>query len=611
MSMGLTNAGQTFQRFMNSLFQDLSFVFVYIDGIIIFSSSIEEHPAHLWQVFERLQRNGLIINAAKCLSGQNRLRFLGHIVSDKGIAPVACKVDPINSFSTPQNAQSLRRFLGMVNFYRKFILQCAKILAPLNSLLQGIPAGRNANLSWNEEASTAFEDIKVALSNATLLNYPQQDSPTALFVDASDKFCGAVLSQIDSSGSHRPLEYFSAAFSDAQKRYSTFDKELLAAYLAVHHFTYFLEGRPFTLYTDHKPLVGSISRKKTPLSNRQARYLSFISEFTTDVRHIEGKNNVVADCLSRPEITAALSPSFTDYTKLVLARRDDPSIRELSQSMTSLKLCERAISNSGLLLGDTNTRKFRPIISNSLRTTIFERIHNLSHPGIKATQKLIGEQFVWPNMRQDIAEKCRTCISCQQTKITRHQVTPLQHFRTPDARFSHVHVDIVGPLPDSSGYKYLLTVVDRFTRWPEAIPMKDITAQSCADSFLLHWVACFGSPTIITTDRGAQFTSLLWTEMCQFLGSKLCHTTAFHPAANELNERFNRSLKVALKCQSSPDLWYGVACCTIFHVISGDSPDCFNFQTALDSSVELIFLLSLKDWLWLLYRSLNDVSQLP
>ena len=151
----------------------------------------------------------------------------------------------------------------MVNFYRKFIPQCAKILAPLNSLFQGIPVGRNANLSWNEEASTAFEDIKVALSNATLLNFPQHDSPTALFVDASDKFCGAVLSQIDSSGSHRPLEYFSAAFSDAQKRYSTFDKELLAAYLAVHHFTYFLKGRPFTLYTDHKPLVGAISKKNS------------------------------------------------------------------------------------------------------------------------------------------------------------------------------------------------------------------------------------------------------------------------------------------------------------------------------------------------------------
>ena len=207
-SMGLTNAGQTFQRFMNSLFQDLSFVFVYIDDILIFSSSIEEHRAHLRQVFERLQRNGLIINAAKCLFGQNRLRFLGHIVSDKGIAPVACKVDAINSFLTPQNAQSLRRFLGMAYFYRKFIPQCAKILAPLNSLLQGIPAGRNANLSWNKEASTAFENIKVVLSNATLLNYPQHGSPTALFVDASDKFCGAVLSQIDSSGSHRLLEYF-------------------------------------------------------------------------------------------------------------------------------------------------------------------------------------------------------------------------------------------------------------------------------------------------------------------------------------------------------------------------------------------------------------------
>ena len=225
--------------------------------------------------------------------------------------------------------------------------------------------------------------------------------------------------------------------------------------------------------------------KKTALSNRQARHLSFISEFTTDVRHIEGKNNVVADCLSRPEITAAHSPSFTDYTELVLAQRDDPSIRELSQS-TSLKLCERAIPNSGLLLlGDTNTGKFGPIIPKSLRTTIFDRMHNLSHPGIKATQKLIGERFLCSNMRRDIAEKCRTCISCQQTKITRHQVTPLQHFRSSNARFSHVHVDIIGPFPDSSCYKYLLTVVDRFTRWPEAIPMQDITAQSCTDSVRL------------------------------------------------------------------------------------------------------------------------------
>ena len=230
------------------------FVFVYIDDILIFSSSIEEHQAHLRQVFERLQRNGLIINAAKCLFGQNRLRFLGHIVSEKGIALVACKVVGINSFSTPKNAQFLWRFLGMVNFYRKFIPRCAKILAPLNSLLQGVPAGRNPNIFWKEEASTAFEDIKVTLSNATLLNFPQHDSPTALFVDASDKFCGAVLSQIDSSSLQRPLEYF----SNAQKRYSTFNKELLAAYLALHHFTYFLEGRPFTLYTDHKPLVGAI-----------------------------------------------------------------------------------------------------------------------------------------------------------------------------------------------------------------------------------------------------------------------------------------------------------------------------------------------------------------
>ena len=140
----------------------------------------------------------------------------------------------------------------MVNFYRKFIPQCAKILAPLNFLLQGIPAGRNANLSWNEEASTAFEGIKVALSNATLLNYPQYDSQTALFVDASDKFWGAVLSRIDSSGSHRPSEYFLAAFSDAQKRYSTFNRiHMMYSLFGSTSFHIFL--RETSVYTLHGP----------------------------------------------------------------------------------------------------------------------------------------------------------------------------------------------------------------------------------------------------------------------------------------------------------------------------------------------------------------------
>ena len=184
----------------------------------------------------------------------------------------------------------------MFNFYRKCIPQCAKILAPLNSLFQGIRAGCNANLSWNEEASIAFEDIKAALSNVTLLNYPQHDSPTALFVDASDKFCDVVLSQIDSNGLHRPLEYFSAACSDAQKRYSTFDKELLAAYLAFHHFTYFLEGSPFTLYTRGSQTGVHLGfSRDTLLCERMSLFkLNFVSGRNSRLKCLEFSNPV--DC---------------------------------------------------------------------------------------------------------------------------------------------------------------------------------------------------------------------------------------------------------------------------------------------------------------------------
>ena len=127
-------------------------------------------------------------------------------------------------------------------------------------------------------------------------------------------------------------------------------------------------------------------------------------------------------------------------------------------------------------------------------------MHSLSHGGIRATRKLISERLVWPKMRTDITDWCCTCISCQQTKINRQTVAPLQHFATPDGRFGSVCVDIIGPLNECDGYTYILTAIDRFTRWPEAIALRDITAKSCADGFFLNWVARYGCPTTILTD---------------------------------------------------------------------------------------------------------------
>ena len=298
-------------------------------------------------------------------------------------------------------------------------------------------------------------------------------------------------------------------------------------FLAVQHFQYFLEGRYFTLQTDHKPLVAAVRSSKTCKLPRQCRQLAYISKFTCDVMHVAGEDNVVADTLSREVVNAAFAEHSIKYEEFAEAQDTDDTLQEFLKTDNSLQIEAKLLANPRVrLLGDVSTGRFRPFVPTSFRRKIFDICHALSHPSTRLTKKLISERYVWPLMNKQIAEWCRSCVACQQSKITRHQVNPLQSFAPPSAKFSSVHVDIVGPLHVSDGYSYILTVIDRFTRWPEAIPLQDIASKSCADTFLLKWVARFGAPSEIITDRGRQFVSTLWKEMCEFLGSQHMTTTA-------------------------------------------------------------------------------------
>ena len=180
-----------------------------------------------------------------------------------------------------------------------------------------------------------------------------------------------------------------------------------------------------------------------------------------------------------------------------------------------------------------------------MRRAIFDNQHSLSHPGIKASCRLISERYIWPNMKRDIACWTRTCHDCQQSKVQWHVKAPLKAFTPPDCRFDSIHVDIVGPLPLSKGYTYLFTCIDRYTRWPEAIPMADATAESCASALLTDWISRLGVPTTITSDRGQQFELDLWHSLMNLLGATRLRITAYHPQVNGLVERFHRHLKPA------------------------------------------------------------------
>jgi transposase InsO family protein len=224
------------------------------------------------------------------------------------------------------------------------------------------------------------------------------------------------------------------------------------------------------------------------------------------------------------------------------------------QASKSPSLQVRACEVEGVsLLSDVSMGRLRPLVAEADRPLVFEAIHGVAHPGICVTRRMIAARFLWPGMQSYIATWCRSCVVCQRAKVTRQPRAPVQPIAIPKRRFSHVHVDLVGPLPVSAeGYMYLLTMIDRTTRWLEATPLKE--SASCVEAFLSNWVAHFGVPETLTSDRGAQFSSSTWASFCSKLGVRHAMTTAYHPQANGLVERDHRQLKDGLRvCQAGVD----------------------------------------------------------
>ena len=270
MTFGLRNAGQSFQRYIHAALGDLEFVFAYIDDILIASSNPEEHEMHLRTVLKRLKEYRLHINVSKCQFGQSELEFLGHLVNREGFKPTAEKVRAVTEFPKPQTVIELRRFLGMINFYRRSLPHAAESQAPLNTYLCDSRRNDRRPIVWTQQAEGAFIRIRNDLANAALLAHPDATAETRLVTDASDLGMGASLEQLLDSV-WKPLAFFSRRFSQAQRNYSAYDRELTAIYEAIRYFRHFLEGRDFKVVTDHKPLTFAFMQRSEKAAPRQQR----------------------------------------------------------------------------------------------------------------------------------------------------------------------------------------------------------------------------------------------------------------------------------------------------------------------------------------------------
>lgn len=555
MTFGLCNAAQTFQRLIHEVLRGLEFVFPYMDDIGIASENEIEHRKHLRLVFERLKLHNLAINVAKCEFGKTSLEFLGHLITSEGVHPLPDRVRAIQNFKRPTIAKDLKGFIAAINFYRKFIPHAVEQQSILLAMIDGNKKNDRTLLEWSAETSEAFELCKQQLADATMLAHPAKNAELSLCVDASDIAAGAVLHQIVDN-KIEPLGFFSKKFDKAQQRYSTYDRELTAMFLGVRHFKYMLEGRPCHILTDHKPLTFAFKQNLDKASPRQARQLDFVGQFSTDIRHISGSENVTADLLSR--IGALRLSASIDYHKLADDQQSDDELQSLIRSGTdnfSLKLTTFVIPGSKkTIYCDVSTEHVRPFVTKPFRYKLIEQIHNLAHPSRKATSKLVSDRFVWPGIRKDCVSFAKNCQNCQRAKVDKHTSSPIARYVPPKQRFSHINIDIVGPFPLRLGQRYCLTVIDRFTRWPEAVPMPDMTADSVARALIDGWFSRFGVPAIITSDLGGQFESNLFGELLKTTGCNHFRTTAYHPQSNGIIERFHRTFKAAILCHS-PEQW--------------------------------------------------------
>ena len=625
MPFGLKTAPMTFQMVMSEVFRSMTYsnCLVYLDDVLVFSNSFHSHLNDLEQVFCRLRKANLKLSPSKCTFATKSIKFLGHIISSDGIRVNPEKTKALLTYPAPRNVRDLRSFLGSTNYFKRYIKDYAAKAAPLTALLKA-----DKPYNWTSDCQTSFETLKTALSSPPVLAYPDFDRPFTLSTDASGSAIGYILEQPDKDGHLRAIAYGGRALRAHEKKWTISELECLAVIEGIRCYHHFLADKPFDIYTDHSALKWLMNIKLS--AGRLARWALLLQAYQFRIFHRPGKQNKVADALSRrpyepehetvpdkPNVLVAsmfthshTSPvqAFIEYDgqddsytqsglcaielvseeetttnesfvfmigdDLKAAQRTSADFKDIIAYLEDgdlppvPKVARRIVAESpyyiiqnqilyhlfyygsrGIPKGDRLVKQLA--VPEAYRSQALEAFHDSlaggAHSGIERTYHNLRKRYYWPKMWKDVYDHVHSCDECQRAKRDyQAKPAPLHPLPVGDI-FTRFHIDILGPLPETQyKEKYVLVIVDSFTKWVEAYPLKSqssIEIKNC----LFDTFARYGAPSHIVSDRGANFLSKIVSALCELFSVKRVHTSAYHPQTNSTVERFNAVIGQSLR----------------------------------------------------------------
>ena len=581
MPFGLTNAPATFQSFMNDIFRDLldHFVVIYLDDILIYSDTPEQHTDHVTQVLERLRSHQLYAKAEKCEFDKQQCQFLGFVISKDGVKMDDSKVKAVLEWPAPTTVKQLQAFLGFANFYRRFIPRFSRTCVPLTRLLK-----KGSTFSFGPQHQQSFETLKNSFRSAPVLGHFDPAKPITLETDASDFAIAGIISQPGSDGQLYPIAFHSRKMQPAECNYEIYDKELLAIVDSFKIWRHYLEGNPhpIEIFCDHKNL--EYFRTTKILSRRQVRWSLVLNSYQYNFNFRPGKKNTKVDAFTRrhdysegdnalasaepPQILlrpVQVSPLESEQdvvTRIKAGYDSDPALSSLlpyirnptRQRPPNLQnqLQPFSLTDDGLILH--HGLIYVPN-DEDLFAAILKLIHDhptAGHFGRFKTVELLSRNYYWPKSTEFVKSYIRTCDLCQRSKPTRHRpYGPLQPLPVPEQPWTSISLDHITDLPLSNGFDSILVVVCRLTKMAHFIPcLSTDTSVDFAKLFEQNIHRLHGLPKDIVSDRGTLFTSMFWRDVCRQLDITQNLSTAFHPQTDGQTERINGVLEQYLRVYS-------------------------------------------------------------